>query len=205
MALSNWDSLGIRVKQQKPIDEVAEYGKITLADVTIELYKNFLILTDKTVQMRDPHSHLLRIDMGELEYKDVNILALRGPQQGIYSIVWTGSEYNNTIDGAVLCGVYGFNQNDEFVGVTKESLKWFMRQLKAQGDDSRLFVPDAFKNLDLTKGKRFNPGDVYLAKGLGLDNDIATEPGKAQEPMIIKMLKSDEENQDESDSQEVQA
>src|SRR5574340_955568 len=106
----------------------------------------------------------MEIREGDLVYKDVTILAKRGPQGGVFCIVYTPSwsRDDKKFEAMVGAGVYGF-EGEDFVGVNSESVE-FLKQLLKDDD-----VPGELKKLDLSGALRFNQGDAYFATNLGDD------------------------------------
>jgi hypothetical protein len=76
----------------------------------------------------------------------------RGPQNGVYAVVWVGSGGEK---GIVAAGVYGY-QDGEWVGVKQESVRWFADKLAAEDDaddPTRMtYTPHVFQKLDWAQG-----------------------------------------------------
>jgi hypothetical protein len=122
MALSNWDTLAIDHKGQ-PCAGLF----ISPCGVNVHFYKNWLYIH------HEPAWHAKsgfsspcvgQIQHGDLSYLDVDIEAVRGPQQGVYAVVSCGFETDSSgerpFKAMVGCGVYGFD-DETWVGVTQES------------------------------------------------------------------------------------
>ncbi len=194
MALSNWDTLALDEKSAS----ISGAFKSPLG-VVVEFYKNWLYIRDeKAWEEKGSFTKptVMQVTSGELRYKDVNILALRGPQNGVYAVVWTG--YGDVV-GMIGCGVYGY-EGDEFVGVLGSSIEWFKKELSKKGSDTMQIgdearpyefdvydIPKPFKEIDWGKGLRFNQGDAYFAGALGGDIP-ATEPEKAEPTVMSQIL-----------------
>ena len=154
----------------------------------------------------------MQIESGDMQYKDIHVVALRGPQEGIYAVVWTG--FGLDARGMVGCGVYGY-VGEDWVGVKMDSLKWFTERLREEEPYS-FYVPDftetyktneppkrvlhhstvpvidvpsAFRKLDLTKGRRFNRGDMYFAQALGTPLQ-ASAPEEASRPVLSQLVET---------------
>lgn len=152
----------------------------------------------------------MEIQEGELKYKDVNIKVFRGPQGGCFAIVWSGWEHDKTLSGMIGYGVYGYD-GEEWVGVTEETIKWFEGKLQESHpmfteedldslpeekkqdllQNNKTFdldIPDCFRQFSLKDGVRFNQGDAFFAKNLGVQTPT-TEAGKAEKPILTSILK----------------
>jgi hypothetical protein len=150
MALSNWDTLAV--------DENGESTNgvfISKLGVSVEFYKNWLYVRDEKAWQdggRFVSPTVMQIEEGTLSYKDVNIVARRGPQNGVYAVIQT-TIYPPTITEdcskckvkakayrheascpdfvdtkyvvMVGCGVYGYS-GEEWVGVTDDSKKFLI-------------------------------------------------------------------------------
>lgn len=144
MALSNWDTLSLN-QDSEPTN-----GSFTSPlGVEVSVYKNWLYV-------RDPHAWqeggrfiepiVMQIEQGTLTYKDVQIVAIRGPQNGVYAVIWSTQYHDNdedgnyvppTVTGMIGIGVSGFEEPEDakslddvkWVGVKPESLKWFIDKL----------------------------------------------------------------------------
>jgi hypothetical protein len=126
---------------------------------------------------------VMEIQEGDIVYKDTSIFAKRGPQGGIFSVVYVPTWYSRS-DGIftamIGAGVYGFDGED-WVGMNDESMRFLQNLLKSDE------APGELKKLDLSKALRFNQGDAYFADKFG--NDIpATEIGKAEPTTMSKIL-----------------
>jgi len=212
VALSNWDTMAINERCES-IDGYWE----SPAGVGIGIYKNRLHIHDKKTWEDNDYQYsepiIMMIQEGVLDYKDIHMVALRGPQGGIYVMVWHHEyrdDYSTKITtGMIGIGCYGF-EGEEFVGVTPDSIKWLSNEMNAQHEETSTMssstgpngewedeeftstyhdidIPDEFRKLDLSKAIRFNQGDAYFADKI--DSDLqATEPGKAKNTMMSKIL-----------------
>lgn len=184
MALSNWDTLAFD-KDGKPTN-----GIFTNGDISVEIYKNWLYVHDKkgwtAKNCGFRKDTIARIGNGEIQYKNVHILAKRGRQESVMCIVWTDDyekKDKNQYEVMVGCGVYGY-RGSKWVGVegkTFEALKIFAKDiLEEYIGDSIVTFPD--------NPLRFNQGDAYFA-GVTKAAIPATEPSKSEEPILTKLLK----------------
>lgn len=87
MALSNWDTLAINAKGENC------YGEFkSPLGITVEFYKNWLYVYDKKAWEKGGYfveDCVMQVTEGSIRYKDVAILAKRGPKDGIYAVIWT--------------------------------------------------------------------------------------------------------------------
>lgn len=189
MALSNWDTLAVNEKGE------AINGVFTSPmGVTVEFYKNWLYVRDEKGWVEGGafvKPTVMEVQHGYFTYKDVHIIAARGPQGGIFACVWSGSEWAkpSTVTGMVGCGVYGYEDHD-FVGVTAVSKSWLKAWLTEtdEAGDPNVDAPKVFTQLDFDKTLRFNQGDAYFAKHLGRDVP-ATPVGEQEAPALEKAIK----------------
>src|SRR3990167_4005838 len=115
MALSNWDTLAIN-----HLGESTNGVFVSPQKLSVSIRKNWLVVVDEVGK------HLADIQYGEITIKDTHIVAIRGPQQGIYAAVFSG--YEEKAVGMLCIGVYGFIK-DQWVGVQQESVDWFIDKL----------------------------------------------------------------------------
>lgn len=201
MALSNWDTLAFD-HEAKPVNGIFE----SPCGVIVEIYKNWLYVSDpKAWEEKIGWSKpvIMKMDHGVCHYKDVQIVAIRGPQIGVYAAVWSGYQYKgSTIKGMIGCGVSGFDDNGKWIGVTNESILWFQNEMisgvmekyilgEHYQDEMWEFtheIPEVLRwSLLVGNPLRFNQGDAFFAKALG--NEIsATAPDKANTPMLTELL-----------------
>jgi hypothetical protein len=179
MALSNWDTLAAD-EEGKP----SNGALISPLGVVVDIYKNWIYVHDERAWAEGGSfvkPTVMQIEVGDVRYKDVSILARRGPQEGVYVVVVSDRK------AMVGCGVYGYD-GDTWVGVKPESVAWFADELRkeVQAGDSVL-DEETLKKIDLLNTPRWNQGDVYLAKRLGVDVPM-TGAGNAAEPIFTKLL-----------------
>lgn len=136
MALSNWDDWSV----DENCNATGGEFKSPIG-VVVAIYKNWLYVYDEKAWEENStfaKPVVMQIDEGELRYKDLRIIAVRCPQNGIFAAVWSG--YDVSVKGMIGCGVYGF-ANREWVGVEQETFEWIKAKIK------ELDVPDAFKSI----------------------------------------------------------
>jgi len=216
MSLSSWDTLAVD-ENGNSTNGVFE----SFQDVKVEIYKNWLHIIDKKAWAKNcgyTKNVIAVINEGDLSYKDVNIIAIQGPQKGIYCVVWSqkyeeGSNKKPELRGMVGCGVNGY-KGEKWVGVSSKSLEWFRKKLtdkvkftctyttyihgnkekvkvekgKHTSLTYKLDIPDELRFVNLTKALRFNQGDAFFA--INVRKAIpATPTGSVNVPIIEKLLK----------------
>jgi len=185
MALSNWDTMAV----DKPPPFRERYLTSPLG-VSVSIYKNWLYVRDAHAWQEGGafiEPTVMEVQEGNLCYKDLKILAFRGPQEGVYVAAWSGWTHLGTLKGMVGCGVYGY-EGETFVGVQSASAAWLQERLT--GDEYRHKVPKELRNVLLSKSEldRFNQGDAFFAKHLGVDTP-ATGLGEVGPPVLEQALK----------------
>lgn len=179
MALSNWDTFSVNEKGETGGSFISPLG------VEVSIYKNWLYISDQKAWVDGcPYTKpiIMEVTKGKLTYKDVDIIAKRGPQSGIFCIISVPAYRNSEKKELAMvgAGVYGFD-GEEWVGVTDVSIEFLENLL-----EEHLSI-----KVDLKKGMRFNQGDRYLSKKMGLDSEICTKVGESEEPIFMKMIKND--------------
>lgn len=108
MAGADWQILSFNEK-----NELTD-GSFTSKDkkLVVELYKNQILIWDQG-------KFVIRLLSGDLCYADVRIVAKRGPQDGIYCVVYELSESGDHV-AMVGCGVSNYDDNGECIEVTDE-------------------------------------------------------------------------------------
>lgn len=125
MALSNWDTFALNEKGE-PISGLF----VSPLGVEVEIYKNWVYIRDEKAWTEDcgfTNNTVMHIDSGDFRYKDVCVLAIRGPQHGVCVAAYHNNWNDKILTGMVGIGCYGFNETDEWVGVTEDSVK-FLRE-----------------------------------------------------------------------------
>lgn len=85
--------------------------------VTVGIYKNQLYVTDeKAWEAGSIFSKptVMQVQSGNFTYKDINIYAERDYEDNIFVVVTTQGK-----DPMISCGVYGFGETGEWLGVTE--------------------------------------------------------------------------------------
>jgi hypothetical protein len=134
MALSNWDTLAVDLQGNS-----IGGSYVSPAGVGVEIYKNWLYIQDQKAWRKGSYCKptIMEIQHGHLTYCDVEIHAIRGPQNGVYVACWNWAfdekkrgdrpEYM----GMVGCGVYGYDY-DEWIGVTDSSKAFLQTWVSTQ-------------------------------------------------------------------------
>lgn len=180
MALSNWATIAINEK-----GEATEGTFVSPLGVTVEFYKNWLSVCDRRAWEEGgafTEPHVMHVQHGNLAYKDVRIVAFRGPQFGVYAAIMSGYEKFTAMIG---CGVNGFDDADKWVGVLPESVAWFRAQLNVETDDYDI-PRDLIARLD-GNVKHHNQGDAYFTQNLGGDTPMSPI-GETTPPLIDKII-----------------
>lgn len=212
MALSNWDTLAVDLNGEPQAGFFVSPG-----GVKVEIYKNWIYVHDAKA-WREGGSFskdtIMEISHGEIQYHDVEIRAVHGPQQGVYVVCWHRGKDGHT--GMIGCGVCGFDKED-WVGVKPESVgflqNWISNKERMWEDEEvaemvkhlnnpdidpkdweqelrETYVfdfPEDIAGVKLTQGVRYNQGDMYFTEKVGMPLD-ATKPGKSEEPTITKLI-----------------
>jgi hypothetical protein len=211
MALSNWDTFAMDFKGNPSSGEF-----VSPLGVRVEVYKNWLYVKDEKAWRKGGHfvdGTVMQVTEGIIDYQDVHIAAVRGPQDGVYTVIWN-DDYKHPAQGIVGCGVYGYKEK-EWVGVEQESVEFFQHLLQdyevveetlhgtthhGNGTTSKTStnikynayvmetIPDEARSLDLSKGIRFNQGDMFFNENLETNLE-ASAPGEASEPILMQALK----------------
>lgn len=207
MALSNWDTCSWNEKGE-PINGIF----ITPRGIGVHVYKNWLYVSDEKAWHEDVgyiKPTIMQIDEGRLSYGDLNIEAIRGPQNGVYAACWSGRLKDFT--GMIGIGVYGFDGRN-WVGVTAQSINWIQteafghkpevgRMVDQHGnqvgaewttDPETEEIPVVLLRRMPKEVLRFNQGDAFFANAGGFDVP-STEPEKSEAPLLIQALKKENE------------
>lgn len=191
MALSDWD---IAILAFNGGEKIIEREKKPTAYVR----KNWIYIEDEkawTKGGRYVSPVIAHINEGDVIYHDLNILAWRGPKDGIYSVIYTedlDKQGQERYSGYISIGVYGWdiktpeNHEPSFVGIEQSDIDFFMEMIiksKLDEDLKRLIIQ---KKDDI---KRVNQGDAYIASSTGGDAEI-TKAGEASTPLLISAIKS---------------
>lgn len=184
MALSNWDTLAVDHKKQSTNGVF-----VTPLGVRVEVYKNWLYVHDEAVQKNnDPYSGdvVMEVQEGKFTYRDLDIKAVRGPNDGIYALCWTG--YHDDVEFMLATGIYGYHdRTGEWIGVQEENielLRTIYRKWAREYLPNKRIEKDPFPENPL----RFNQGDAFFADNLDGVTLPATTPGDTQDPLIMQSL-----------------
>lgn len=150
MALCNWDTLAINETGAS-----ANGVLVSPLGVKVLIYKNWVYVQDESAWSEGcPYMkpYVMEVHAGHLTYKDTTIVAVRGPQNGVFAYVSCGSKV------MLGCGVYGY-QGKKWVGVTGKSAL-ALRKLAER---------HSLANIDLDNVLSLNQGDARIAKEFGTE------------------------------------
>lgn len=184
MALSNWDTFAMNEKGEPCKGEF-----VSPLGVNVGIYKNWIYVRDEIAWQEGGHfikPTIMEIYDSIVRYKDVSIIS-KSEDGTIYMVAWSGWSHKATLKGITGIGCYGY-ADDKYVGVTNEQLKRLKKILNTEYECGWYSVPEEFKNIDLSKGKRFNQGDMFFHEQLGTDKQCSVI-GDAGEPILSKALK----------------
>lgn len=181
MALSNWDTFAMNEKGEPCKGEF-----VSPLGVRVAIYKNRVYVYDEVAWQESMICHnkpcVMEIFKSEMNYKDVYIIS-DFIDNAVYLAVFS---YTEPLTGMVGCGVYGFDEEGEYVGVREKHIDFLKDFLNTERDYYQ--IPNVFSKLSLRKGKRFNQGDMFFHDKIGTDKHCSV-PGKAEEPILMKILK----------------
>jgi hypothetical protein len=176
LALSNWDTAAWD-QDGNPME-----GKLTVGQVSIEIYKNWIYVRDSECWKDGLHSFghnaVMEIQFGDITYRGFRIRAIRGPQNSIMAAVEYGYKSDKEYQAMFAIGGYGYSR-DVFVGIQQKTIEKF-RTAKYFQDEGIVF-PE-FKAL-----RRYNQGDAFISRamfGTG-PKEVCTEVGQ-QKPTIME-------------------
>lgn len=182
MALSNWDTLAVN-EEGKSITGTF----ISPSGVVVEIYKNYIAVRDPQAWKEGcgfSEPTIMVVNEGNFTYKDVQILATRGPKEGIYLAVTSGHFSDKTLKCMLGIGCYGFDV-DKWVGIEDREIDYLQSKLEKWAYNYDI-DPEVAK-ISLDKSTRYNQGDAYFANNLGTDIPNSP-PGKSDEPMILDVI-----------------
>ena len=189
MALSNWDTLCFNHK-----------GKICSGDfmspmgVNVVAYKNWLYVRDKKSWRKGTYAEpiVMEVNSGELCYMDINIRCefqssiddISEDYSRILFAIWSGFESSDDFTGII--GVACFaDMNKQDI----EALQIFLNKADYYVNEG---IPERFKNIDLSKGKRYNQGDAYFHDVLGMDRQC-TPVGESKDTVFSQIFNSNKD------------
>jgi len=177
MALSNWDTFSVDLNGT-PLS-----GSLICPDgVIVEFDKNWLYLHDAQAWRSESYIYpvIMKVHHGYMRYRNIKILAERGPQNGIYALVL--QDYYPHKIGMAGIGCYGFGSNDNYVGVLPDSVTHLGQLLEQWKEEYNTPIPV------LHKGTRFNQGDAFFIRQKAVTGPADTPPGKSLPPIILDMI-----------------
>jgi len=95
---------------------VSPYG------IEVEFYKNWIYIRDEKGHDEDvsfSNNVVMEFHEGLITYKDTNIVSVRGPQNSICAVIWSG--YGKDVTGMIGVSCYGYDK-DKWVGVNEDTI-----------------------------------------------------------------------------------
>lgn len=165
-------------------------------DWLVRLYKNWIYVGSETrhqgnspgvtneVKESFTNGTLMQIQEGEISFGGFDVFSQRGPQDGIYAVCLKytyeqGEVPHKRIQGMLGCGVYGYSDEGDYVGVKPESFA----HLKDFAIDNEY----ALKHVFSSEAAAFNQGDQFFSQEYGVETP-KTIPGAKHSPMIEDLL-----------------
>ena len=179
MALSNWATLSWNEN-----GESCE-GKLEAEGITIEIYKNWLYVSDEKAWKEGAmfiKPTIMEIAEGQIEYHRFKIIASRGKNNELFVVAEYGPKDHKEKKQLIGISAYGFDDDSNYIGITEETKGEFFYWIKRTKED--WWFP---MDIDVTKIKDFNvinQGDKYLADKLGFEPLINTD-----ESILTKVLR----------------
>ena len=188
MALSNYDMLVLNHKGEPCRGEfISPFG------IKVKVYKDWLYVDDTfgwTKKGGFAEPTVMEVNSSCLVYKDVNIVCDQRPTKHCDNTtlfcIWSGWEHENNMSGIVGICQFGNIQPDAIDELHEVLIKNF--------DSDYCTIPEIFKLLDLSIGKRFNQGDMFFHDKIGTDAQC-TVPGEAKNTMFGQLLGFKDDNQ----------
>ena len=181
MALSNYDTFAMNHKGESCRGEF-----VSPLGIKVKAHKDWLYVEDnfgwrKKCGYSEPT--VMEINSSRLIYKDVNIACTQRSTKrcDITTLfcIWSGWEHENNMSGIVGVCQYGNIQPDAIGELHKTLIENF--------DCEYCTIPEIFKTLDLSKGMRFNQGDMFFHDKIDTDKQC-TVPGEAKNTMFGQLL-----------------
>lgn len=218
MALSNWDTLAINLNGEPQMGFFVSPG-----GVKVEIYKNWVYVHDPKAWREDGFfvkDTVMKMEHGDVQYHDVQIKAVQGPQFGVYVACWHADYDKNPAEytGMIGCGVSGY-EDKKWVGVMPASVeflqKWISNKERIWIDEDvdRMVAELANPDIDPKEWEKELREECVFdfpeeVAGVKLDQAIRynqgnmyfaekagmsleeSKPGKSREPVIISLIDS---------------
>jgi hypothetical protein len=193
MSQSDFDLLAVD-ESGRPTNGVSEPSP---CGVQVEVFHNWLNIRDRTGWREGALTPVPIVGTflhGELTYQDVTLLAVRGPQEGIYFVTWfTDSRQVYATLGIGCHGwvqegpVRGSPQIPVYRGILPSSLEFLNFQIQEWLSQQR--IPVSLARVSLEQAMRFNQGDAFVTRGANFPVPC-TRPGEASPPLALEWLKA---------------
>ena len=137
MALGNWTSV-MWDEDGQPADQLR-----SPSGVVVRIYKDCIEVEDELAWRDDcryVRPQVMSVSMGRLTYRDVEIVALRGPREGVYAFAWclgAGWDEDGKFKGVVGIGVYSFPAEGSFAPVGVGEMCWLLEQVQEESSMPR--------------------------------------------------------------------
>ena len=181
MALSNYDMFVMNHKGEPCIGEF-----VSPMGIKVKVRKDWLYIDDKFGWQKDggfAEPTVMEVNSSCLVYKDVNIICDQRPTKRCDNTtlfcIWSGWEQENTMNGII--GVCQFGD------IQPDAIDELHEALITDFDDEYHTIPEIFKLINLSVGKRCNQGDMFFHDKIGTDAQC-TIPGKAKGTMFGQLL-----------------
>lgn len=161
MALSNWDTFAMNEKS-KSCEAIFKSPR----GVVVKAYKNWLHIEDGTSHQNNNNistSVIMTMYSGEITFRDTNIICSFQEDENDEDMnrtlfcIWN-PDYETKITKGI-CGICQFGD------INHESIDCLQKFL-ASTDYINFGIPNEFINLDLSKGRKYNQGDMFFHKEL---------------------------------------
>jgi hypothetical protein len=168
MAISNWDTAAWDA-EGNPCKGVME----TERGVIVSIYKNWVSISEVVDKLKITS---IRIQHGEVHYKDVTVVVRRFTKQNAVFVYATGSKKNERLFGI---GCYAYDDDPIPTGVKLETARAYFKWLLRLERNYLVYDLPTFKGM-----KRYNQGDAYFREY----DDITTNIGEAEKTVFSRLI-----------------
>lgn len=178
MAISDWDVLAVD-EMGRPCNGTADPSS---CGIIVDVLENLIQIVG--AELWKPQGLyttpiLGMVRHGDFTLLDVSIVTAPAPRDGVFWATWFVR--GKSLAGIVGLVCLGFDEADQWTGILPEHVEALDAQVKAWGEEKK--IPAALAGLGFGNALRFNQGDRYFSKGLGMALD-ATPPGEARTPVF---------------------